>query len=64
MITTSAMTITIIKHNVQVGDAQGELRKVDLKTGNVFGKFKHISGTRRSLLLGFTGVVWQVSFGL
>jgi ribosome biogenesis protein NSA1 len=30
-----------------VGDAQGELRKVDLKTGNVFGKFKHISGSIR-----------------
>lgn len=30
-----------------VGDAQGELRKVDLKTGKVFGKFKHISGSIR-----------------
>jgi len=36
-----------LSHNetwAAVGDAQGELRKVDLKTGKVFGKFKHISG--------------------
>jgi hypothetical protein len=30
-----------------VGDAQGELRKVDLQTGKVFGKFRHIAGSIR-----------------
>mmetsp|Transcript_25625 Transcript_25625/g.37565 ORF Transcript_25625/g.37565 Transcript_25625/m.37565 type:complete len:432 (-) Transcript_25625:142-1437(-) len=44
------LTCMALSHNetwAAVGDAQGELRKVDLKTGKVFGKFKHISGSIR-----------------
>lgn len=34
-----------------VGDAMGGVRKVDLRTGNVFGKFKYITGSVRAVSL-------------